>query len=818
MNISVNWLRDLVPGLVPDAEALAERLSMRAVPVDEVVRVGQGLEGVSVARVREVERHPDADRLWLCRVDAGTGDDVEVVCGAPEVVEGAFYPWVAPGASLPDGPEIEVREIRGRTSRGMLCSEKELGLGRDASGILRLTGELEPGQPLTDALGLPDHRLVLDLTPNRVDLACHAGVAREVAPGGTAEVVLPRFGEWEPTWNDHDITAPADDVEVVLESPDRCERYLGAVVRDVEVGPSPAWLQGRLRAIGVRPVNNVVDATNYVLHELNQPLHAFDLDELAGPEIRIRPARAGEELRTLDGGEHELSPAQTVIADAEGPVALAGVMGGAASEVSASTTDVFLECASFEPSRTRRTARASELSTDASYRFERGIDRTGLEEALVRCVELILSVAGGEAEDVAARVGEPPPERPVVKLRPSRIRQVLGRSFRPGELRRLLDPLGFDAWETVDGEGSAALACRVPGWRPDVTREIDLVEEVARSHGYEAFEAEDRPFRPSGVPDGLEWRRARRVRELLEGRGLLEAKSSPLVSEEEADPRGPVELLHPLSADEGYLRGSLVAVLLRRLEHNWSRGQRDVRLYEVGRAFRRTPREGDDDLAHFTEESRVGLVLTGRRRPEHWESEVGAYDLWDLKGLGEEMASELDDLELEPVSGQRVEELGRRLAADGWLGAEAFGLLRDGVPLGIGGRVRPEAVDAPPWADPAWALELRLEAVEVDRRPRYRELSEFPPVRRDLAVTVPEDRPAAALESAVRQAGGELLDAARLFDVYRGEGIEEGRRSLAFRLEFRAPDRTLEEDEVEDAMERIVRRLEEEHDARVRSE
>jgi phenylalanyl-tRNA synthetase beta chain len=279
-----------------------------------------------------------------------------------------------------------------------------------------------------------------------------------------------------------------------------------------------------------------------------------------------------------------------------------------------------------------------------------------------------------------------------------------------------------------------------------------------------------------------------------------------------------VELLHPLSADEGHLRGSLVAVLLRRLEHNWARGQRDVRLYEIGRAFRRTPREGDGNLAHFTEESRVGLVLTGRRRPEHWESEVGAYDLWDLKGLGEELANELGDLELEPLSGPRVEELGSRLAADGWLGAEAFGLLRDGVPLGIGGRVRPEAADAPPWADPVWALELRLEAVEVDRRSRYRELSEYPPVRRDLAVTVPEDRPAAALETAVREAGGELLDAARLFDVYRGEGIEEGRRSLAFRFEFRAPDRTLEEDEVEHAMERIVDRLEEEHDARVRSE
>lgn len=818
MNISVNWLRDLVPGLTRDARDVAERLSMRAVPVEEVVRVGEGLEGVRVARVLEAEPHPDADRLTLCRVDAGDEEPLDVVCGAPEVLEGSFYPWIAPGGSLPDGPTIEVREIRGRESHGMLCSEKELGLGRDASGILRLAGELEPGQPLGEALGLPDDRLVLDLTPNRVDLAGHVGVAREVAPGGTAEVVLSRFGSWEPTWSDHESSASVGGVSVTVESPERCDRYLGAVVRGVEVGPSPAWLEGRLRAIGIRPVNNVVDATNYVLHELNQPLHAFDLSELAGPEVRVRPARDGEPIRTLDGREHELSPAHTVIADAEGPVALAGVMGGEDSEVSADTTDVFVECASFDPSATRRTARGAELSTDASYRFERGIDRRGLEEALTRCVEVILAVAGGRAEPEAARVGEPAPERRIVELRPSRVRQVLGRSFGPGELRRLLDPIGFEAWEDVDDAGSAVLACRVPGWRPDVTREIDLVEEVARRHGYDAFASEDRSFRPSRVPDGVDWRRARKVRELLHGRGLLEAKSSPLVSEEEADPRGPVELLHPLSAEEGYLRGSIVAPLLRRVEHNWSRGQRDVRLYEIGSAFRRAPRDEEGELAHFAEETHVGLVITGRRRPEHWESEVEPYDLWDLKGLAEELATEVCDDELVPVTGGLARDLGTRLAADTWLGERAFGLLEDGVPLGVAGSVRPDAVDAPPWADPVWAMEFRLEAVDADRRPRYRALSEFPPVRRDLAVTVPDGEAAADLEGTAREAAGELLDRLRLFDVYRGEGIDEGRRSLAFRFEFRAPDRTLEEDEVEGAMERIVHRLEEGHDARVRSE
>lgn len=826
MNISVNWLRDLVPGLKRDPEELADRLSRVAVPVERVVPVGRGLEGLKVARVLEARRHPNADRLTLCRVDAGE-EPVDVVCGAPEVVEGALYSYVPPGERLPGGMEIEAREIRGEASHGMLCSEKELGLGRDAAGILRLGDDLRPGTPLDEALGLPDARLVLELTPNRVDLACHVGVAREVAPGGTAELVLSRFGEaWDPEWVEHERGAELDGVDLRIDAPERCDRYLGAVIRGVEVGPSPTWLASRLRSIGVRPVNNVVDATNFVLHELNQPLHAFDLSEIAGPEIRVRAATAGEELRTLDGVERELSSASTVIADAEGPVGLAGVMGGEESEVTPSTTDVFLECASFDPGATRRTAAESELATDASYRFERGIDRQGLERALVRCVELILSLAGGRAGGRAVRVGESPPEPRVVELRPSRVEHVLGRPFGPGELRRLLDPLGFEAWETVGTGAEAALACQVPGWRSDVTREIDLVEEVARRHGYESFPSEDRAFRPSTVPDDLDWRRGRRVQELLHGRGLLEARSSSLVGRREADPRGPVELLHPLSADESYLRGTLVGVLLRRLEHNWARGQRDVRLYEIGTTFRRTGAQdegagttgGERRAVDFGEERRAGLVLHGRSRPEHWSGPVPTYDVWDLKGLAAEVSGGLCGAELRPVRGEEARELASRFAATGWVGVTAFGLVKDGVPVGIGGRVRPEALDAPAWADDVWGLEFRLDAVQVDRTPAYRELSEYPPILRDLAVTVPHGEAAADVEGTIREAAPETLERVSLFDVYEGEGVDEGRRSLAFRFRFRAPDRTLEDHEVEDVMESIVQSLEASHDARVRSD
>lgn len=834
MNVSVAWLRELVPGLEGSPEELARRISMSAVPVDEVVRRGEGLEGLRVARVTSARPHPDADRLTLCRVDDGT-EERSVVCGAPNVVEGALYPFVAPGGRLPGGMEIERREIRGQVSHGMLCSARELELGRDAAGILRLPDDLRPGQPLAEVLGLPDASLVLDLTPNRVDLACHVGVARELAPAGSPSLHLREIGpDWSPTWRDGASGATGAGVRVAVEAPDRCPRYLGAVIRDVEVGPSPAWLAGRLRAVGARPVNNVVDATNYVLLERNQPLHAFDLDRIGGSEIRVRAAREGETITTLDGEDRSLSPEATVIADEERPVALAGVMGGEESEVSTETRDVFLECALFDPAATRRTARHVELATDASYRFERGIDPRGLESALRRCVELILGVAGGEAEPGALRVGAPPPEPRSLTLRPARVEQVLGREFGLDELRLLLEPIGFEV-----GEGAPPLSVRVPGWRGDVTREIDLVEEVARRHGYEAFPSERRSFRPTAVPEDPAWPRADRVRRFLEGRGFLEARGVPLVSAEAADPERPVRLLHPLSAEEGHLRGSLVAPLLTSVEHNFARSRRNVRLYEIGTVFRRATAEeeaeaeragateiapGVDVVGGVRQELRAAAVMTGRRRPEHWSEEVEDVDVWELKGLAEEAAALLPGVRLRPAASDAAaaSETGQVPdvvipGVETWTGVERFVLEGEEGPVGIAARVRPEVVDAPPWAGSVWALELRLGRVAPRPERSYTELSTYPAVHRDLAFTVPREAAAASVEATIREAAPAELERVRLFDVYEGEGVEEGRRSVAFRFRFRAADRTLKDEEADRAIENIVAAVEERWDARIRT-
>jgi phenylalanyl-tRNA synthetase beta chain len=814
VRVSVNWLRRIVPGLEGSPPELSDALGMAVTGVEEIIPVGRGLDGIVVARVLEVRKHPDADRLSLCRVDAGA-EPVEVVCGAPIIHEGGLYPFIAAGGTLPGGMRIEEREIRGVRSHGMLCSERELGLGPDASGILRLPDGLEPGTDVAEALDLPDAALELEITPNRGDLACHVGVARELAAEAGLPLRLPPIegSAWEPAWSDGEGEAAAAGVTVHIEDGERCGRYLGAVVRDVRVGPSPAWLQGRLRAVGARPINNVVDATNYVLRELNQPLHAFDLAGLRGAEIRVRAARSGERLRTLDGVERQLEPVATVIADAEGPVAVAGVMGGQESEVTAATTDVFLECAWFDPKHTRHTARSLELATDASYRFERWVDRHGCEEALTRCVRLILATAGGEAESTAVRVGPLPGALPVVPLRPSRVERLLGIRPDEAELEELLAPLGFER-----GTGKE-LAFHVPGWREaDVRREVDLIEEVARRHGYERFAAEPRPTRPSVVPDDPAFARSDRVRGVLQARGFLEARSSSLVSRSEADPERPVELLHPLSAQERFLRGALVPVLLRRLEHNYARGERDVRLYEIGTTFRRREPVGDE--VPVEEELHVGVLLTGLRRPRHWSEEARAADVWDLKGVAEEVAERLCGAAVEPLPGTAGPDAGpgpARFAAASWLGAEGFVLVGPEGPVGVAGRVRSEAVDAPPWAAPVWALEFSLDAVELPGPRAYRALSSFPAVPRDLALAVPEAVTAREVEAVILEAAPSWLEELRLFDVYEGEGVEAGRRSLAFRFRFRAPDRTLEDAEVEDALKEIIRRLEERCDARVRS-
>jgi len=813
MIVSRRWLEALL-GQPLDARDAAERLTVHAAAVDAVVPLHQELGDVLIARVLEVKKHPDADRLSLCLVDAGGGaQPVEVVCGAPNVQAGKIYPYAPVGAVLPGGLKLERKKIRGVESNGMLLSAKELGLGADHSGILELDTAAPPGARFIDAVGIGDHQIVIDVPANRPDLLCHKGVARELGASLGAPVKLPsipgarersaataaeggvpagRSRASRPSGaagpSGRVTSGVVDGVEVRLEDAEGAPRYMIAVIRGVKVGPSPAWVVERLTAVGQRPINNVVDATNYILFELNQPLHAFDLARLRGPAVVVRRARPGEKIVTLDGMTRTLTADMTAICDAERPTIIAGVMGSAESEVSADTRDVVLECAYFQPTRIRRTRRALGLSSESSYRFERGIDMLAMPDAVRRAIELIRAVAGGEQREPVLDLWAEPQQERTIFLRPERVIHLLGTAIERVEVERLLSSVGFFV-----APKDARLAVQIPGWRPDVTREVDLIEEVARLKGYDAFPDELRPYRPGTVPDAPEEQARARVRERLVRGGLLEARTIPL-----GPPDGPeaVPIRNPLSADEAHLRRRLLPGLIRRVEFNWANRNRDVRLFEVGTVFHATSGERGARSGSVPEEwTSVAGVLTGARRPPHWSegAKVPDMDIWDLKYHFELAVSvAAPACEVRPATG----------GAPGWEAVQPG----SSEVVGWSG---PLEADVPAWAAPLYGFEVRLSVAE--RLPvAYRPLPMQPPVERDLALVLPPDVTAESVGGVLRRAMAPLLERLQVFDEYRGPGIPPGYRSVAWHCTFRDPVRTLREADVDALQKRALAALEDE--------
>jgi phenylalanyl-tRNA synthetase beta chain len=790
--VSRRWLEAML-GRALDPADLERRLSMLGAPVEGVVPLHQDLGDVLIAEVLEVKKHPNADRLSLCLVNAGGAGPVEVVCGAPNVQAGKKYPYAAVGTVLPGGARLERRKIRGVESNGMLCSAKELGLGEDHAGILELDTDAAPGARFLDVVPVADHQIVIEVTANRPDLLCHKGVARELGASLGAVVKLPEIPGGQAGGRvDAPVHRPptrlpaqgaADGVEIRLEDTEGCPRYIAAVIRGVKVGESPAWLAQRLASIGQRSINNVVDATNYVLFELNQPLHAFDLAKLRGPAVVIRRARAREKIVTLDGIERTLTPEMTAICDAERPTIIAGVMGSAESEVSSATTDIVLECAYFQPTRIRRTRRALELSSESSYRFERGIDMQGMPDALRRAIELIVAVAGGALKEPPLDLWPAPREEPTIFLRPERVGRLLGMPVERPQIEQLLSSIGFFV-----APKDARLAVQVPGWRPDVTREVDLIEEVARLKGYDAFPDELRPYRPGTVPDAPVERAKARVRSHLAQGGFYEARTFPLGP---ADGPDAIAVLNPMSAEEGHLRTRLLPGLVRRVERNWAARTRDIRLFEVGTVFRQGKGDGGGGPGVPEEWISVAGVLTGARRPPHWSegAKVPDMDIWDLKyhfELAVELASPSSRLR-GAVGGPGWEAIGSDEAVVGWAGTLD--------------------ADAPVWAAPLLGFEVRLQVGE--RTPvRYRPLPTTPSVERDLALVLPPGVTMAAVTEVLRQHAGPLLDTLTVFDEYRGPGIAPDHRSVAWRCTFRDPSRTLRENEVDTILAAALQALE----------
>jgi phenylalanyl-tRNA synthetase beta chain len=792
MKFSENWLRELV-AIDADRAALVHALTMSGLEVEEVTPLGEGLDGVIVAEIVEATKHPEADRLQVCKVDAGQGEPLQIVCGAPNARVGIRVPLATVGATLPGGIQIKAAKLRGVESYGMLCSAKELGIDADASGLLELPSDAPVGKPLAEYMGLPDASIELKITPNRPDVLGLHGLAHDVAALFGSQVKA--IGT-----TDAPVTSSAFR-SVRLEAGADAPRYLGRVIEGVDAtARSPLWLAERLRRSGIRPISAIVDITQYVMLELGHPMHAFDNDTLSGT-IVVRHADVGEPLKLLDGSEATLDPSFVVIADEAHALAVGGVMGGLDSRVTDTTRNIFLEAAHFAPSAIMGRARKLGLHTDASHRYERGVDPALPKRAMERATELILAIAGGKAGPVtvAERLEDLREHAPVL-LRHARLRRVLGIEVAANEVARIFTALGMGVVEVADG-----WRITPPSSRFDIEREEDLIEEVARIHGYERI--------PTHVPAGEIALRAEpearltemALRDQLAARGYFEAVTLSFVSADLLKTWGvdkdQVPLANPLSADLAVMRTSLLPGLVEALRHNRARQQDRVRLFEVARSFHATGGAPD-------EIGRVAVVASGGARAEQWGEASRTVDFFDLKGdldalvahTGEPARWSVDTTDLpswlHPGRGARV--------------------LRDGHQAGFLGALHPALAKALDLGPDVHVMELALEPILARRLPSASRVARFPAVRRDIAVELPEEVSWASVETAVRGALGEVLTEIRLFDRYAGKGIDEGRKSLAMGLILQDASRTLTDDDADARVAEAVGALEKTCKARLR--
>ena len=789
MKIVLSWLRELCPTDLP-AEELAELLTSKGAEVEEIVRPWERLSGVVVARVIDVRDHPGSDKLCLARVSTGAAQR-EVVVGVRNMRAGDLVPLAGPGATVPALPEpLTAKRIRGVVSDGMICSPMELGIAPSHDGILILPEGPAPGDDVKVALGLDDVVLDIEVTPNRPDFLSVVGIAREVAAATGVALATP---DASPVEEDEKAEGVAT---VHIWDLERCPRYLARIIRDVRHVPSPVRVQARLTAAGMRPISAAVDATNYAMLEIGQPLHPFDLALLKGRGIVVRRAEEGEHLVTLDGVERVFSADDLMIADLERAVAVAGVMGGALAEVSDATTDILLEGASFERGGVQRTRRRIDLSTEASMRFERGVDPEAVALAADRACRLMTEWFGARVLAGAVEAGGAP-ERRRIAIRASRATRLLGYEVASADAARVFERLGMPSER--DGD---AVTVEIPGYRVDIEREIDLIEEVVRVQGYERVGATLPPVRQSGgMPDAYTFRT--RIRRSLVRAGLREVRLPSFASSADLDltgDRDAVRVANPLDAEEGWLRMRLLPGLLRALRTNLSRQVGGAALFEVGTVFRRAD--------PIEERQMVAVILSGRPS-QTWTEAERSFDFFDAKGAVEAL---LGDLGIPHWSlGESPEEAfhpGRSAA-----------VLIDGERAGVVGELHPGVAERMEVSGRVAVAELEVDVLVRHSSAELAagEISRFPPVRRDLSFLVDAEAPAGAVRSAIVEEGGDLLDSCLLFDVFSGDPLPAGKKSLAFSVDFRAADRTLENEEADAAVAAIVDRLSAEFGAEIRA-
>lgn len=790
MRISLKWLKDYV-ALPASVDELASRLTMAGLEIEAIERPAEALKGVVVAQIAASDKHPNADKLSVTKIEWGGGAALQVVCGAKNYQVGDKVPLATVGTKLPNGVEIKQAALRGVDSSGMLCSSKELGLTDESSGLLILPADAKVGQPIAEALGLDDVVFTVNVTPNRADALSHLGIAREISTLFDVPLKKP-----EPKLAESAAEASTK-IAIRIDDAERCWRYAARVIEGVTVKPSPQWMQDRLKAAGMRGINNLVDITNYVLLEYGQPLHAFDLDRIGGAQIVVRTAKGGEKLTTLDGKERPLAADDLLICDKDTPLVLAGVMGGASSEVTDKTTRVLLECACFQPTAVRRSSKRHALHTESSHRFERGTDINVIPEVLDRTAGLIVELAGGTV--LKGRVDAYPAPKPPrqVTLRTQKVAEVLGVTVPGADCHRILTRLGFTK---VSGDEQVATFA-VPTVRVDVSIEEDLVEEIARVRGFDAI--------PEALPRGLSElepeRPAMRVERLLRaamaGQGVDEVVNYSFVSPAElaafSAGQGAIAISNPLSVEQSVMRTTLFPSLVQNVLRASRHQTQGVRFYEWARSYRPDESGGQGTVPVAKETLELAGVLWGMRHGQRtWTAKDAEADYFDARAVVE---SALEALHIDGVTAETFESP--------WYHPRSATVLRKGQRvLGTLGELHPRVMkklDAPPGIV---LFQLDVEALQsvAVLVPQAKPLSKFPAVLRDLAVVVAAEMQSEAVRKVILEVGQPLVEDAQVFDVYAGHQVGAGRKNLAFALRYRSPERTLTDAEVTEAHTKIV--------------
>lgn len=798
MKISLNWLNDYIDLKDIPLNEIIEKLSLAGLEVEEVIDQSKSFENIVVGFVKEKKKHPNADKLSVCIVSDGT-QDYNVVCGAPNVEAGQKVPFAKVGAIIPfSGIKLEKVKIRGELSKGMICSEKELGISDNHEGIMVLDSSLKEGISLADALGMNDIIFDIAITPNRADALSHIGIARDLSAIFDKPLKLPAIELKELEIKSEEIAS----VEIIDSV--NCPRYVGKVVRNVQIKESPEWLKQRLRNVGLRSINNVVDVTNYVLYEVGQPLHAFDIDNLKDNKIVVRCASDGEKFITLDSKERELTSKDLMICDAEKPVAIAGVMGGENSEVTSSTKNILIESAYFNPSSIRRTAKRLGLQTDASYRFERGTDYGITIWAARRAAQLIYETAGGEIAKGEIDIYPNPFSTKTVKLRFERITRILGYDVPKETVKKIFINLGFEIKEQNEKE----LSMTVPTYRHDIEREIDLIEEVARIYGY------DKIPEISKISVTLEEKVDQSyfndvVRDILNSLGFYEIVTNSLLRQDIAIRFGkPISVINPQSIEMSHLRTSLLPGMLQAVSNNLKVNERNLELYEIGKVFERKHDNEIKSFDDFNEKENLIIAISGYAVQTEWYEKDRPYDFYDLKGYVQSFLQKLFsaiDFEIEKIINSNGYEVGIKLKYSDKI-------------IGMGGIVQKELLELFDINQDVFAFSFDLDLIKMipSSKRYFKELLRYPKVYRDFAFVLDKSIEAEEVIKVIRKVSSNLLHHIKLFDIFQSESLGKGKKSLAFQLEYYNENRTLTEDEVEKDFRTAIKAVEEKFNAHLR--